>query len=77
MGGALATTCETGTLPVFEILLTIMGHFEDEAEALDFAQDLEDSLARARQLGFVIEVRDERLAKAIRRRLILPTDQPC
>lgn len=76
MGGILATT-RNGNRPVFEILLTIMGHFDDEAEALDFAQKLEDSLARARQLGFVIEVRDERLAKAIRKRLILPADQPC
>lgn len=57
---------------VFDILLTIMGNLDDETEILAFAQDLEDYIARARRLGFIVEVRDDRLARIIRKQIMLP-----
>ncbi|MDR3437506.1 hypothetical protein [Telmatospirillum sp.] len=57
---------------MFDILLTIMGNLDDETEILAFAQDLEDYIARARRLGFIVEVRDDRLARIIRKQIMLP-----
>ncbi len=57
---------------MFDVLVTIIGSLDDEAEALTFARDLEDQIARARRLGLVIEVRDNRLAKIIHKRSIVP-----
>lgn len=57
---------------MFEILVTIAGSLDDEAEALALAQDLEDYIVRARRLGIAVEVWDTRLAQAIRKRVTLP-----
>ncbi|HXP98012.1 MAG TPA: hypothetical protein VN809_14955 [Telmatospirillum sp.] len=60
---------------MFDILVTIMGDLDSEADALAFAQDLEDCVARARHLGAVVEVWDNRRAMIVRKRtLTLPID---
>jgi hypothetical protein len=58
---------------VFDILATIVGEFDDEADILAFAQDLEDCVVRAACRGIAIEVRDNRLAAVIRKRARIPS----
>lgn len=50
----------------FEVLVTIMGRIEDQAEAERIAKELEAAVARAGTLGCVIEIRDSRLARSLR-----------
>ncbi|PKU23593.1 hypothetical protein [Telmatospirillum siberiense] len=57
---------------MFDILATIVGTFEGEADVLAFAQDIEACVVRARRRGIVVEVRDNRLAEIIRKRTLLP-----
>ncbi len=57
---------------MYDILITIMGDLDDEAEALTFAQDIEDRSALLSQLGVAIEVWDNRQAKIIHRRILVP-----
>lgn len=53
---------------MFDILATIMGNLDDEAEALALAKDLEDYFSRVRRLAFLVEVRDNRQGLVIRKR---------
>jgi cell division FtsZ-interacting protein ZapD len=57
---------------VFDILVTIIGDLDDEAEILAFANAIEAPVRRARELGFAVEIRDNRLATIIRKRVALP-----
>ncbi len=57
---------------VFDILITIMGDIDNEAEALAFAQDIEDRARRASRLGVAIEVWDNHRATVLRRRVLVP-----
>ncbi len=58
---------------MFDILATIVGEFDGEADILAFAQDLEDCVVRAAHRGIAIEVRDNRLAAVIRKRAVIPS----
>ena len=56
---------------MFDVLVTIMGVLDDKTDALSFAQDLENCVARARNLGAVVEVWDNARAKLIRKQTLL------
>ena len=61
---------------VFDILATIVGKFDGEADAIAFAQDIERCVTRVRHRGIVVEVRDNRLADTIHKRIVLPAMDP-
>ena len=57
---------------MFDILVTMIGSLADEAAAQAFARDLEVHVARAHDLGLIVEIRDDRVARVIRKRIALP-----
>lgn len=57
---------------MFDILATIVGKFDGEADILAFARDLETCIARVGHRGIIVEVRDNRLAEVIRKRTVIP-----
>lgn len=61
---------------MFDILATIVGKFDGEAEVLAFARELEDCVTRVGHRGIVVEVRDNRLAEVIRKRTVVPKVTP-
>lgn len=61
---------------VFDVLVTIMGNHDDEAEILAFARDLERFVIRGHRLGLAVEVRDQRLARIVHQRIAVPAGDP-
>jgi hypothetical protein len=57
---------------VFDILVTMIGSLADEAAAQAFARDLEVHVARAHDLGLIVEIRDDRVARVIRKHVAVP-----
>ncbi|MTJ83596.1 MAG: hypothetical protein F8N37_21630 [Telmatospirillum sp.] len=57
---------------MFDVLATIIGNLDDEATAMAFARDLEEYLVRAHRLGLIVEIRNDRLARTIHKRIAIP-----
>lgn len=58
----------------FDILATIAGQITDQAEAEQLAHDLQAVVLKARTLGCIVQIRDVRLNRELRRIMAFPND---
>ncbi|MDA8233147.1 MAG: hypothetical protein M0006_17590 [Magnetospirillum sp.] len=56
----------------FDVLATIMGDIADQAEAERLARDIAGVVARARARGCIVDIRDLRLGRELRRTIVPP-----
>ena len=60
----------------FEILATIVGEIADQAAVERLASQIHAAVARAQSLGCIVEIRDVRLGRELRRIVRIPDDPP-